>query len=488
MYRDADSVPFDGGRTTSDSERTAHRPAISWPEDRDSKRALWEKVQKIIKRHLGQRRYSIWFEQTELMSISGSKAVVGVPNVVIQQYLQCQYRTAVQGAVKDLADCSVEVTFDVAPRLFRKMRAEQKKVLEEAQKESLPAVGPGGLQGGTPGTPAGGLGSLFVTASNQLPYMAAREIALGEHPRFNFLLICGDHGMGKSAFLKAILAERTARDRFEKCHCATAEDWCNEYYDSLQNKQTRSFRKRCRGCQVLLIDDVQFFVGKPGAQDELLHTLKSILAAGGRVVLASALDPAELTGLKPALKALLQGAFWAKLVLPPVGERQQIVEELDRRLSLGAKEDVHRFIAETHNRNILELESAAKSLATYAELVKSPEVDLPLAVRAFAAMRRRRESPVDMADIEKIVLEHFSLVKEQLHGARCSRSVAHSRQIAMYMARQLTGATLTAIGRHFGGRTHSTVKYAVDKIAAEREKDPGTCALLEGLTGRVRSL
>lgn len=444
---------------------------------------FWEAVQRSIKDRLGLERYSIWFGQTELMSGDDRRLVVGVPNVIIQQFLTARYAVVVAAVVGELLGRPMDVSFDVAPRLFRRMRAQRRAQLLEDEPEAAALVRlqrPPALQ-----QPEYSFDDLIVASANRLTYAAARELAGQEKPRFRFLYICADYGLGKTVLLRAMFALACGPERGLEPVCLSAEQWCNEYYHAIQSKTTRAFRSRYRSCNMLLLDDVQFVQSKPAGQVELVHTVKHILGKGGRVALSGTLHPGELRGIGPELRALLRGAFPVVMVAPREEERLEIVRQLAARRALAATEEVYRLMAQSYGESFRRMESAIACLALYAGVEGCGKVQLPHALEALAALHPPAGPAVGLAGIKKAVLEVFPVRAEQLTGSSRSRTVCRARQVAIYLARKLTGASLTEIGLFFGGRTHSTVKHAVDKIAEETSRDSRLAALVERLETKL---
>jgi len=448
--------------------------------DYASREQFWQAVQQGIKERLGQERFSIWFRQTELMGGDEGRLVVGVPNVVIQQFLSAQYAQAVAATVEDLVGRPMAVSFDVAPRLFRQMRASQSAALDEPAVSPQPA-GPGGRPGAPTAPPDWGFESLISCRANRLPFAAARELAGQENPRLRFLYVCGDYGVGKSALLRAVYALASAPERGMDAVLMTAEDWCNEYYHAIQRRSTHLFRARYRACRMFILDDIQFIEGKAAGQGELLHTVKHIMDRGGRVALGGVPHPDDLKEVDPALLALLRSAFPAVLLPPDPDEQADVVRHLARKKGLDAVEEVHRLIAKRHAHSFRAMESAVSCLVLYAGVSGCGKVELAAARDAFAAMRPAAAEPVGIERIQRAVQEALPVTVEQMQGRSRSRTVCRARHVAIYLAAKLTDASLTEIGRAFGGITHSSVKHAMDKIARQCADDPQLAALVDRL-------
>lgn len=446
---------------------------------------FWQAVQQSIKDRLGLERFGLWFRQSELMSADDQRIVVGVPNVIIQQFLTAKYAGAVAAAVEGLVGRPMEVSFDVAPRLFRQMRASRSAELRQSGLEAGHL--PGTFRARAPVSPPSewGFDRLIVCRPNRLPFAAARELAGQENPRFRFLHVSGDYGSGKTALLRAIFALAGGPERGLAPVLMTAEDWCNEYYLAIQRKTTHLFRARFRSCGMFLLDDVQFVQGKAGGQLELLHTVKHILDRDGRVALSGTPHPDELQEIDPALRSLLKGAFPAVLLPPAPDERLEVVKELAARRGLNATRDVLRLIADRYGESFTAMESAVCRLVLYAGVEGCGKVELTAAQCAFAAMQPVTARPADLGAIKAAVGEAFHVTAEQLGGKSRSRTVCRARHAAIYLARRLTGASLTEVGRAFGGMSHSSVKHAADKTAADLAADAQLSSLIERLEKRL---
>ena len=452
------------------------------------RQALWVQVQENIKKRLGLQRFGIWFKQTELMGLDESSLVVGVPNVIIKQYLEQQYKATVREAAEELLGLPIDVSFDVAPSLLRRTRAQQNKEAVETRPEETGGAGAPRSMAPPKGESVADertFERLFVTAANRLPYLAAVEIASQAKPRFRFLLVLGDYGVGKTALLQATHCGALENRVAGRAECVVAEGWCNEYYYSLPAK-TKAFRQHYRSCDLLVMDDVQFLQGKVAAQDELLYTVKSILTGGGRVVLSSTVHPRDLREVTPAFKTLIGDAFWVELIVPPPVECELIARHLGRTYGLRASGEVFRHLAQGYSSSIQELNAAVRSLAAYAFLQGHKEVDLGVAKEALVATSRCRTRLPTLSDIQQLVVELFPVTEAQLNGKLRCRSVCRARQVGMYLARELTHESLSDIGRFFGGRTHSTVKHAVERVGERLESDQEMASLVERCRRRLQ--
>jgi len=450
------------------------------PAGTEQRHALWRQIQDRIKDRLGLKRYGIWFNQTELMNLDRASLVVGVPNVIIKQYLDHQYKEIVREEAEALLGKGVVVRFDVAPGLLRRDRARKREVDGQAEPQRSPEPSAEPPRTSDAATKAKGFAGLVITEHNQLPLLAAREIACRDNPRFHFLLVLGDHGVGKTALLRAARDEaRMAGVLTRGVEYETAETWCNNYFHTIQTNQTRAFRHKYRSCSMFLLDGIEFLQGKPAAQDEMVFTVKELLSSGGRAALSSATLPEHLQDVQPAFRTLLTGAFRVRIEVPPLPERKELAKGLARLHSLHATEDVFDLLAESYCSSIEELNGAILSLAAYGALKGCKRVDFPAARAALSPSSRAGRRHIGMEDIAGVVLDTVHVSKAELTGATRTRSACRARHLGMYLAKQITGCSLSEIGRFFGGRNHSTVKHALDEVEKRLQSDPQMAALVE---------
>jgi chromosomal replication initiator protein len=474
-----------------DAERTALAPDALGPgSEAASREAFWLAVRADICERLGHERSGLWFDEAELLGLRGDKLVIGVPNILVQQYLTERYALLVAEAAGEQLGRAVHVVFDVAPHLFRQARARRAVEARDADRTAVPAersmyaaqgtglaLARGRTESGLP--PAEWrMDRLIATPSNRLPLAAARELAGQENPRFRFLYVCGDYGLGKSALLKGVCAMAADGPRNWRVVYVSAEDWANQYFSAIPRKSTREFRRRFRDCDVLVIDDIQFVEGKPGVQNELVHTIKHVLDAQGRVALGGRVHPETLRDLDPALTALLRQAFPAVLVQPDEAERLSIVRELAARHDVCADSDVLRHVARAHGQCFGSMKSAVSVLALISSVSGGTRVELPGAVSALGALRPATCGPLGLAAVCSVVADAFGFTQQELTGKSRQRSLCRARHIAICLSRRLTGASLSEVGRFYSGMGHSSVKHAADKIERLLAEDDALSAVV----------
>ena len=350
---------------------------------------------------------------------------------------------------------------------------------------------------GTPPTPAGfdargfsepvGLDpsltfAAFVTGNaNVLACNAAQRMAAHEQPQFAPLYLKGGTGQGKTHLLHAIgHSYMQAHPRARIFYCS-AERFMVDFVQALRENQTIEFKARLRGFDLLLVDDIQFVIGKASAQEELLYTIDALLNEGKRLVFAADRAPQALDGVEPRLLSRLSMGLVADIQSADLELRRSILEsKLARFAPLAVPEDVIDFLARTITRNVRELVGGLNKLIAYAQLT-GQEISLKLAEEQLVDILSANRKRVTITEIQRTVCQFYRIDLSEMSSKRRARAVVRPRQVAMYLSKVLTPRSYPEIGRKFGGRDHSTVIHAVRLIENLRKRDAD-------MDGDVRSL
>ncbi len=311
----------------------------------------------------------------------------------------------------------------------------------------------------------------FVSGrSNILALNAARRVAAVEPPQFHPLYLRAETGQGKTHLLHSIAAATLARNPQANVILMSAEKFMLEFVAAMRANDMLAFKARLRAADVLLIDDLQFVIGKDSTQIELLHTFDEVMSSGGRLVVAADRLPHRLDGIEQRLLSRLAGGLVADIDAPDVELRAAILERKASALGVDVPPVVLDWIAQTFPRNVRELEGALNKLVAYAALTDAP-IDLASAQARLAETARGSRARITIEDIQRAVCTHYRIDKSEMASQRRTRCVARPRQVAMYLAKELTPRSFPEIGRRFGGRDHSTVIHAVKTIEALRVGD-----------------
>ncbi|MDE8653933.1 chromosomal replication initiator protein DnaA [Novosphingobium album (ex Liu et al. 2023)] len=322
----------------------------------------------------------------------------------------------------------------------------------------------------------------FVTGtSNVLAWNAAQRMSAVEAPQFSPLYLKAATGQGKTHLLHAIGHAYLAHHPNARIFYCSAERFMVEFVQALRQNQMIEFKSRLRGFDLLLVDDIQFIIGKASAQEELLYTIDALLAEGKRLVFAADRAPQALDGVEPRLLSRLSMGLVADIMPADIELRRSILENrLQRFPAIDVPADVIEFLARTINRNVRELVGGLNKVIAYAQLT-SQQVSLQLAEEQLTDILSANRRRITIDEIQRTVCQFYRIDRTEMSSKRRARAVVRPRQVAMYLAKVLTPRSYPEIGRKFGGRDHSTVIHAVRLIEELRTRDAD-------MDGDVRSL
>ncbi|MFN3285370.1 MAG: chromosomal replication initiator protein DnaA, partial [bacterium] len=323
-------------------------------------------------------------------------------------------------------------------------------------------------------------------SGNRFAHAAAVAVAEAPARAYNPLFIYGGVGLGKTHLLQAIAHRLLAHPVPVRIFYCTGERFTNEVISAIQSGRTEDLRRKYRTVDVLLIDDIQFIAGKPSTQEEFFHTFNALHEAGKQIILASDRPPKEIPTLEDRLRSRFEWGLIADVQPPDYETRVAILRkkaELDR---MNVPSEVAEFIAQHFQSNIRELEGALVRVVAYATLTRVP-LSAELAREVLRdILPQHRPQPITIQAIQKAVAEHFGLRVEDMKAKRRTKGVAFPRQVAMYLARELTDSSLPRIGEEFGGRDHTTVIHACERVRAEMQRDPHLAATVHALIQQLR--
>ncbi|MFN3512308.1 MAG: chromosomal replication initiator protein DnaA [Phenylobacterium sp.] len=327
--------------------------------------------------------------------------------------------------------------------------------------------------------------------ANEFAFAVARRVASWADGHFNPVLFHGPYGFGKTHLLNALAWEamRSAPDR--KVVYITAERFTSTFVKAVQDRQTAAFKDELRQADLLLIDDVHFVAGKASTQEELFHTLLALVEDGRRVVMTADRSPAELSEMEPRLRSHLQAGLVCgiepadRTLRLGILERKLATLAAQGRFVPSAKPEVLQFLADRFTDSVRELEGALNTLVARVggDIARLTLDEAQAILRPHLACNERR---VTVDQIQKAVAEHYQLKQADLISERRARVVARPRQVAMWLAKQITTRSLPDIGRRFGGRDHTTVLHAVRRIEALKDEDPAIARDIEVLLRKLR--
>jgi len=317
--------------------------------------------------------------------------------------------------------------------------------------------------------------SFVVGKPNELAHAAAKRVAEGGPVTFNPLFLYGGVGLGKTHLMHAIAWELKERQPDARIVYLSAEQFMYRFVQALRDKDMMAFKRLFRSVDVLMVDDVQFIAGKDATQEEFFHTFNALVDSGKQVVISSDRAPTEIAGIEDRIVSRLQSGLIADLHPTNyelrLGILQQKVEQYSGQFKdLEISDGVLEFLAHRISTNVRVLEGALMRLFAFGALV-GHEITLELAQDCLADILRASDRKITVEEIQRKVADHYSIRLSDLIGPKRVRTFARPRQVAMYLAKQLTSRSLPEIGRRFGGRDHTTVMHGVRRIEELRQKD-----------------
>ncbi|TVR98768.1 MAG: chromosomal replication initiator protein DnaA [Rhodospirillales bacterium] len=302
-----------------------------------------------------------------------------------------------------------------------------------------------------------------VGKPNEFAYAAARRVAAAEKVPFNPLFLYGGVGLGKTHLLHAIAWEIRQRLPVRSVIYLSAEKFMYRFIRALREQNTVDFKEQFRSVDILMIDDVQFISGKESTQEEFFHTFNALVDQGRQIVLSADKSPSDLEGIQERLKSRLNCGLVADIHATTYELRLGILQSKAEQFDTLVPIKVLEFLAHKITSNVRELEGALKRVVAHSQLV-GRNITLETTQEVLQDLLRANDRRITIEEIQKQVASHYNLRVSDMHSARRARSVARPRQVAMYLAKQLTSRSLPEIGRKFGGRDHTTVMHAVRKV------------------------
>ena len=441
---------------------------------------LWNEVADRLKDALNDTTFRTWFDQVEGGDVSEEAVVLTVPNDFTRNWIEAHFFGLVQAAVREL-------TGDERPvRLAVRTQRDPNEAAVAAETGSSSVTPPAR-------TPSGGLNpkytfdSFVIGSSNRFAHAAALAVAEAPAQAYNPLFIYGGTGLGKTHLLQAVGQYVDEHSSALGVKYVTSETFMNDFINSLRDKRIEGFKQRYRNYDLLMIDDIQFLEGKERIQEEFFHTFNSLYEAGRQIVISSDRPPREISTLEERLRSRFEWGLLTDIQPPDLETRIAILRKRVKTDGIHVPDpQVLTFIASRVSTNIRELEGALTRVVAFSSLTgRLMTVDLARDVLRDV-FPQGEAAEVSIERIQETVIDRFGLSLDELCGERRSQNIVYPRQVAMYLSRELTDSSLPKIGRHFGGRDHTTVIHATTKIARLIREDRSVYNLVQELTARIK--
>jgi len=427
---------------------------------------LWDEILARIETKVNRHSFYTWFRPTSFVSDSRSAVTVRVPNTLFKDWLTKHYAGVIAEAMVELKRPNLLVNFvsdTVTDGVVIPLSAEEAAALETGP-PPVTQPGPAGLN------PRYTFDTFIVGSSNQFAHAACRAVAEAPSRSYNPLFIYGGVGLGKTHLMHAVGHYVLEHDRNLKLTYISSERFMNEMINAVRYDRVLDFRERYRSVDVLLVDDIQFLAGKEGTQTEFFHTFNALYDSQKQIVLSSDCPPHEIPALEERLRSRFEWGLTADIQSPDLETKVAILKRKAETEAVPLPDNVAMYIAGKIKSNIRELEGSLIRLIAFASLT-GQEITLQLAQEVLKSILDHDEKAVTIEAIQKFVADYYNLKMVDLKSRNNSKSVAKPRQIAMYLCKALTHASLPEIGRSFGGKHHSTVIHSIRKVEDLRKKD-----------------
>lgn len=438
----------------------------------------WDRVTDILRQQIGDTAYRSWIRPLSFLKIEGFTLQIGTPTRFMRDWVQGHYADDILGLwaqeVKTVQNIEFLITAD-KPKVEKfdeedissdRVSFINPQTYTQQANENLSASGINTADISSLSSPLDTrftFENFIVGKSNELAHAAARRVTETETVSFNPLYIHGGVGLGKTHLMHAIAWRIKTTQPHRKLVYLSAERFMYQFIRALRFKDAVTFKEQFRSVDVLMIDDIQFISGKESTQEEFFHTFNALMDQNKQIIVAADKSPSDLLGIDPRLQSRLGWGLVADIQPTSYDLRLGILHGKCEQLGANIPTKVLEFLAQKISSNVRELEGALNRVVAHSELVGRP-VTIDYVQEVLQDLLRANNKRISIDDIQRKVVEHYGLRIADMQSARRARNVARPRQIAMYLAKQLTSRSLPEIGRKFGGRDHTTVMHAVRKI------------------------
>ena len=447
----------------------------------------WDQVKEMISKKISVQSYDSWLSRTAMKSADGSVMSVTVPDEVTKEWMQQEYASEVWTAVRELDLPFRHVVYEiaVAPPSTAAHSASSHTGSSQSGSFQSGSNSPDDMFGPSINlNPKFTFDTFVVGSCNQFAHAAAKAVATVPSKTYNPLFIYGGVGMGKTHLMHAIGSSLHDHYAGMKIVFTSSERFMNEMINCIRLDRMQMFRMHYRSADVLLIDDIQILAGKERTQEEFFHTFNDLFEHQKQIVISSDSVPKQTSGLVERLRSRFEWGLMVDVQPPDLETKMAILDKKAEIEGLKLPETVRIFIATKTKSNVRELEGALVKLMAYSSVTNSP-ITLPMAQQILKHMSNVAEKRITIESIIKAVADRFSLQPSQLKQKTNERKIAYPRQIAMYIAKELTQGSLPEIGRAFSGKHHTTVLHSINKIETLRQKDQDLNSLIHSLIDSI---
>lgn len=437
---------------------------------------IWEKTLNIIKDEMTEVSFNTWIKSITPIGIIDNTIKFGVPNDFTKDILESRYKDLIMNGVKIITSKGYGIEFNImTEEAVTHVKDEDHHIITSSTNDEMTAVL----------NPKYTFNSFVIGNSNRFAHAACLAVAESPAKAYNPLFIYGGVGLGKTHLMHAIGHYILKNNNKARVAYVSSEKFTNELINSIKDDKNVEFRDKYRNVDILLIDDIQFIAGKERTQEEFFHTFNALYEANKQIILSSDRPPKEIPTLEDRLRSRFEWGLIADIQAPDFETRIAILRKKADVEKLEVPNEVLVYIATTIKSNIRELEGALIRIVAFSSLTNK-QITVDLATEALKdIISNRAAKQVTIELIQEIVANYFNLKVEDFKSSRRTKNITYPRQIAMYLSRKLTDMSLPKIGEEFGGRDHTTVIHAYEKISDMINNDDNLRSTIEILTKKV---
>jgi chromosomal replication initiator protein len=432
---------------------------------------IWREIASKIRLHISADGFRRWFAAIELVQADEMALILQVPNTIYQFWIESNYLNVVHSAAMSVLGSPREIKFRAADS---RMTSPVVDVHADRRSETLVPTSQDEDAEGAPNhgmNPRNRFEAFVVGSNNQFAHAAALAVSQSPAKTYNPLFIYGGVGLGKTHLMQAIGQQTIDRRKTHKVMYLSSERFINEFIDAIQHNMLVRFRKRYRQTDVLLIDDIHFLAGKERSQEEFFHTFNTLFDGRKQIVLSSDRPASEIANLEQRLVSRFECGLTTELQSPDIETRLAILRKKAEAFHIDLAEDILDFLAQRVRTNVRRLEGALMRVVSYQSL-SGREISRETVEQLLRdILREEATKKVTIDQIQKKVAGHFDVRLADMTSRRRSANIAFPRQVAMYLVRRHTKASLHEIGDAFGGRDHGTVLHACKTVSVRMKKE-----------------
>ncbi|GIM45900.1 chromosomal replication initiator protein DnaA [Collibacillus ludicampi] len=444
---------------------------------------LWQQTLAILETQLSRPSIETWFKSTKAVSLDANMLVIGVPGEFARDWLESRYSAIIKKTLFEITGTPIEIKF-VIPQIPDESFYEPStgntavKELKDTADDFTP----------TQLNKKYTFETFVIGSGNRFAHAASLAVAEAPAKAYNPLFIYGGVGLGKTHLMHAIGHYVLEHNPNMRVLYISSEKFTNEFINAIRDNKTVDFRNKYRNIDVLLIDDIQFLAGKEQTQEEFFHTFNALHEENKQIIISSDRPPKEIPTLEDRLRSRFEWGLITDIQPPDLETRVAILRKKAKAEGFDIPEDVITYIAKKIDSNIRELEGALIRVVAYSSMINR-DMSAEMAAEALKdIISPNKPKKITISEIQKVVGEHFDLKLEDFKAKKRTKAIAFPRQIAMYLARELTDFSLPKIGDEFGGRDHTTVIHAHEKIEKEMQNDLNLRQTIETLIEKIKNM